>query len=170
MRKGFSLIEIIVVLSIMAMVLIPIAALNRATLYEIPRAHKILQSHSTLLHFLRYIQKDINIAKGFPESFNSYVANNETFLIELEQNTLCYQFTEGKIQRLILDSKTAKDKEIVSWQLPYSKIDRSVWRKDGRAYAVEIETYIEQKRAGRLQKKMSNSHLYFVGAYREAEN
>jgi len=129
----------------------------------------MIESNSSVLNALKQIQKDVNMAKGFPKSFESYTTDDQNLLIELDDSTICYQSKDEKIIKLILaNTKTADDEEIASWLVPYAKIEWRIHRKNNKGYAVEVKTYLEHKSGKNVAKKMANSHLYFRGAYQEA--
>jgi hypothetical protein len=54
------------------------------------------------------------------------------------------------------------------WSIPHAKVQWQLARKDDKAYAVEVKTYIEYEVRGHRQEKMANSYRYFVGALPEA--
>jgi type II secretory pathway pseudopilin PulG len=171
MRKGFFLVEILVMVIVIVIISVPLARLSTTALRDIPRAYKMVESNTSILNALRQIKKDVNAAKAFPESFNTCTVSDETLLVELENNTICYQIENDRVLRRTL-SNTAVDnnEEITSWSTPKGKIEWRIWRRNGRAYALEVHTYMEQKSGDRLEKKMAGSHLYFVGAHRQALN
>ena len=171
MRKGFSLVELLLVLAVISIVSVPLAGLSTTTLRDIPRAYKMIESNTSILNALKQIHKDVNVAKGFPKSFDGFTANSDTLLIELANSTICYQLKDGEIVRQTLaDTKVEHDEKIINWAVPQGKVKWRVWQKNGKDYAVEVKTYIEQKSGEHLEKKMANSHLYFVGAYQKAVN
>ena len=168
MRKGFSLLEMMVIIAVIALLSIPLARLSTTTIRDIPRLPRIIQANTSLLNALKQIQRDINVAKGFPDSFGTFSADNGTLLIELEDSTICYQLKNGQLLRQTLaNAEPATEDKIMKWPVPHGKIRWRLWQKNGKSYAVEIKTYIEQKTAGRLQKKLANSYVYFVDAYQQ---
>ena len=171
MRKAFTLIEVLVVLVVISIISIPLARLSTITLRDIPESYRMIGSNTSVLNALKRIHKDINLAKGFPRSFESYSANNENLLIELPTGVICYQLKEQKIIRRTLSiTPPGGDHESTSWPVPKAEIKWQVWRRNGTGYAVEVKTSILRKRGKHLDKKMANSHLYFAGSYQEAIN
>jgi prepilin-type N-terminal cleavage/methylation domain-containing protein len=166
MNKGFSIVEVITVLAVLLVISIPLARLSVLTLYDIPKSQKLVEANTSILDALKYIKKDINSAIGFPQSFHTYSTNNSCLLIEQRDNVICYLLKDGKISRIVIDDEGEK----ITWQIPNGKIEWQVWRKDGAGYAVEIKKYVELKSYNRADKKMSNSYVYFAGAYQEAIN
>lgn len=171
MRKGFSIVEALVVLAVISIISIPLARLSTTTLRDIPRSYRMIQANTSMLSALKKMHKDISAAKDLPESFGQYTTNNEVLLIELADGMICYQLKDGEMlkRKLIRRRRTGDDQEeTTSWPVPYAKMEWQVRQKNNNGYAVEITAYMEKKSGDRLEKKMANSYLYFVGACKEA--
>jgi len=158
-RKGFTLVEMLVV-----MVIIPFAAfaldrLLMTLLTDIPRTSAVVQVNTTLLNMLRQMRKDIDQATGLPESFAGHTAGDKLLLIEWPDGAICYQLKEGQVLRY----KSTDTQDARVWSVPNAEVQWQVWRKNGHGYALEIQTHVKQKLRAKWQKKMANSHLYFAG-------
>lgn len=173
MRKGFTLVELLIVIIVLPFVMIVLDGLFSTLLRDIPRSYRVMQENTSLLSMLDQMQQDINKAKGLPESFDGHTTNDEMLLIELADSVICYQLKDEKIlRRTLTDNKqsyglltesNALEQKV--WSAPHAKVQWKVWRKGTNGYAVDVKTYIEYKVQGHLQKKMANSHLYFVSTY-----
>jgi len=131
----------------------------------------MIESNTSMLSALKQIRRDVNAAKGFAESFDDYIANNETLLIEAANNVICYQFKDGELlRRKFVDAETGTGEEIRRWSIQHGKIEWQLWQEDGRDYAVEIKSCIEREIEGRLDRKMANSYVYFAGISQEGAN
>ncbi len=161
MKKGFSLVEVITVLAVIAVISIPLGRLLGFMMYDIPKSGKIIETNTSILDALRYIKKDVNLAVNFPQNFKEYSANKNCLIIEQKNKTICYLAQQEKISRIVIGDA----KEKIAWQIPNGKIEWQVWRKDDTGYAVEISKYVELKSYNRVDKKMGNSYVYFAGAY-----
>ncbi len=141
------------------------ARLTTTTLRDIPNSYRIIQTNTSVLNMLEHIRRDVASAKALPESFGQYSTNDRMLLIESAEGTIGYQLKDDKIIRLKLtNAHPSVDKDTIVWSLPKAKVQWRLHQKGGDAFAVEVETYIEHKIEGRLEKKMANSHLYFVTA------
>ena len=167
MRKGFFLVELVVVIAVIVLVSVPLARLSTATFRDIPRSYRLIQSNTSVLNMLKQMRKDVDTAIELPESFEGRFTNERPLLIRSANSMICYHLKDGEIIRRVF---TNSDVNTVNWPAPHAKIQWQIRRKNNKGYAVEIKTYIERKSGDRLEKKMANSHLYFVGAYREAVN
>jgi prepilin-type N-terminal cleavage/methylation domain-containing protein len=169
MRKGFSIVEVLVVLGIISIISIPLARLSTTTFRDIPRSYRMIQANTSMLSTLKQMHKDINAAKDLPKSSGKYTTNNEVLLIELADGMICYQLKDDEIvRRKLTQIQKDNQQDIMSWPVPHAKIKWQVRRGNNKGYGVEIKTYIEQRSGDRLEKKMANSYLYFVGVYQEA--
>ena len=168
MRKGFSLVELFVVLVVLSFVSVVLAGLFTTIIGDIPRSFRVVQANTSLLSMLEQMHDDIDAAKRLPESFAGHTTNDELLLIELTDAMICYQLKDGEVRRRKLtNAQQGGSEDTTVWSVSHAKVEWQVWRKDDGGYAVEVKTHIEHKIRGHLEKKMANSHLYFVGAFRE---
>lgn len=167
MRKGFTLTELLVVVIILPFFAIIIDGLFRTLIKDIPRSHRVVQENTTVLSVLDQMQKDIDKALGLPESFNEYTAGDKLFLIELPDNSvISYQLKDDEVIRYQLKAdRQGNILEKTVWLVPHAKVKWRVQRKNRNGYAVEVQTHIEHEVLGHLEKKMANSHLFYIGAF-----
>ncbi|MCX5633719.1 MAG: hypothetical protein NTW93_08620 [Phycisphaerae bacterium] len=166
MRKAFSLVECVTIIAVIAVISIPLSRLFKVMIYDIPKSCKLVESNTSILDVLKHIRKDINSAKGFPQSFQEYSTDANSLLIEQQGSVICYLLQDGKISRIVIGDA----KEKITWQIPNGKIEWRVWRKNGEGFAVEVKKCVELKSYNRADKKMENAYVYFAGAYKEAKN
>jgi hypothetical protein len=166
MRKGFSLIELIVIIAILPFVFIVIDGLIATMFSDIPRSVKTIQNNSILLDMTEQLQEDIDAAKDLPESIDGYTAGNELLLIKLADSVIHYQIKDGQIRRCsFAENQQNIPEQTRLWSMPEVKIKWHVRRKNNKGYAVEVEHHIEYTLRGHLIKKMANSNMYFVGTF-----
>ncbi|MBL7152617.1 MAG: type II secretion system protein [Phycisphaerae bacterium] len=164
MRKGFTILEMMTVIIMFPAVAIILDGLFTTILRDIPRSSRIVQENTSVLNLLEHIQDDIDQAKSLPDSSAGQTANEQVLLIELPDGTISYELKDGEILRRSPAKSQEDDQDAATWSVPNGRIRWRVWKKDGIGYAVEIETHIRYKRPKKWEKKMANSHLYFVGA------
>ena len=171
MRKGFSLIQLLVIISVFSLLSASLGRLLTTMVRDIPSSYRMIEANTSMLSALKQIRRDVNAAKGFAGSFDDYVANNETLLIEAANNVICYQFKNGELlRRKFTSAGTGTGEEIRRWSIRHGKIEWQLWQEDGRDYAVEIKICIEREIAGRMDRKMANSYVYFAGISQESAN
>ena len=163
MRKGFSLIEIIIIIAILPFILIVIDGLLTSILSDVPRSWKTIQSNSVMLHMLEQIQQDIDAAESLPESAGEYTAGDELLLIQQAGKVIHYRLKDDRVFRYGFAENRQIPEDTKSWSLPKTKITWQVHRRNGQSHALEIQHHIEYTLRGHLIKKMKNSNLFYVG-------
>ncbi len=165
MRKGFSLVEMLVVIVVLPFVFLFFDGLFKTLVGEIPMSVRLIQENTSMLSMLRQIQKDIDQATGLLKSFAGQTASDHVLLIELKEGVICYQLKDGQVFRHKLkDTPQGKAEEPRVWSIPHASVKWKVWERNGQGYAVETNTHLEYGRKGQWKKKMAHSHLYFAGA------
>lgn len=165
MRKGFSLVELLVIVVVLPFVFLLFDGLFKAIAGEIPMSVRVIQENTSLLNVLRQIQKDVDQANGLPKSFAGKTGSDQILLIELAEGVICYQLKDGQVVRQKLtDTSQGKAEEPRIWSIPHANVEWKVWERNGQGYAVETNTHIEYGRRGQWIKKMAHTHLYFAGA------
>jgi len=164
MRKGFSLVEILVIVVVLPFLFILFDGLFKTLTGEIPMSVRLIQENTSLLNMLRQIQLDTDKADDLPKSVAGRTASGQLLLIKLSEGIICYQLKDGLVIREKL-TNTSQDKaeEPRIWPVPHAKIEWKVWERNGQGYAVETAIHLEYKRRGQWIKKMDHSHLYFAG-------
>ena len=167
MRKGYTLVELLVAMVLVSTVSIVLSRLFTTIISDIPRLYGIVQENTSVLNMLELMRKDIEGAKGLPESFGEYTTDKNMLLIELPSSIVCYQLKDGRVLRRRLPAAQKDDeKNAQVWPVPNAKIEWRVRRSEWGG-SVEVKTCIEYDFRGRSEEKMSNSHLFFAGAFRE---
>jgi len=165
MRKAFTLVEAIVLMIVIAFVSVTLAGLFTTILKDIPRSYRVVQTNTSLLNMLGRLRKDIDAAKGLSESLGEQAADGKLLVITLTDGLVYYRLKDNEVlRRKQGDSEKGREDKTV-WAVPKAKIEWRVWQKNGNGYAVEVRTHVEHKIRGSVEKKMANSHLYFVGAF-----
>ena len=163
MRRGMTLVEMLVVVITLPFALIAFDVLFQSVLSDIPRSTGLVQENATLLNMLEQMHKDISAAKALPQSYGQYTAGEELLLIELADGIVSYQLSSGKmLRRRFTTPREEQATDVRVWSLPNSQVQWNTWRQDGRGYAVEVRTSIRYKLRSKYQQRMANSHLYFL--------
>ena len=168
MRRGHSLVELLVALAIISIVSIVVSKLFITLISDIPRSYRIVQENTSVLNMLEQMHEDVDLAKGLPKSLAEYTTDKDLLLIELPDGIVGYQLKDGKVLRRSLPTAQEHYEEDTRvWLVPNAKIEGQVLRNNGAGYAVEVKTHIEHNVRGCSEEKMAASHLYFVGAFRK---
>ncbi|MHC4477757.1 MAG: prepilin-type N-terminal cleavage/methylation domain-containing protein [Planctomycetota bacterium] len=164
MHKGFTLTEILAALFLMAAAMVAIAPVTSTLFSDIPRSFRVVQSNTRVLDMLGWMREDVDGAQTLPESFDGHASDPNMLLIELSDGVICYQLKDGEVIRYPLADADADSETRTAWDVPNAGIKWQVWRTNGKGYAVEVGTWIDYPVRGRVQKRMANSHVFFVGA------
>ena len=171
MRRGYLFAEMLTVITILAILGGTFVTLSGKTIFGAGRSYRLIQTNASMLHMLGQLRSDVNSGKGFAESFGACSAGEETLLIESEEGVICYQLKGNEVvRRTLADVDGAGDQKVTIWPIRNGRFIWRIWRKDGEGYALELQSYIEYETSGRLQKKMANSYLYFVGSHKKARD
>lgn len=158
MRKGYLLVEMIVVLFVLALISPILERFFRTFIYDLPRNSRLIQESRVLNSVVNCIRADVVSAKAlFVSDGNS--AESASLLMETPDGIISYKFSDGRIFRSSSDTAPGD----MEWSVPHGRIEWRVWNRDKTGYAVEISTYIEDKALGHIRKKMANSFLFFAG-------
>ena len=165
MRKGFTLVEMLAVIMTLPFMMLILDGLFKTLIKDIPRSYQVVQANTSLISMLKEMQQDIDKAKGLPQTYNEYSSDDKMLLIDSSEGMISYQLKDDKVLKYNLtDNQPNNAKEQKAWSVPNAKVQWKVWRKNMSGYAVEVRTHIDYKLKKHLEKKMANSHLYFVGA------
>jgi hypothetical protein len=162
MRKGFLLIEILMVLFIFMLLAVTFGQLWRTFIFEVPRGYRLVQESSTLNNLVSHIRSDVASARTLSQSTGD--SSQAVLLMETPDGVISYKFEQGRILR----QKEDDAQNSISWSAPHGKIEWRVRNMGKNGLAVEVITYIEDRDLGHIQKKMANSHLFFTGSVWEA--
>jgi type II secretory pathway component PulJ len=163
MHKGFSLIELIVIIAVLPFILITIDKLFASMFTDVPKSLNTIQDNSVLLNMLNQMEQDIDAANDLPQSIDGYTAGDELLLIKQADSVIQYQRKGDYIYRYEFKDGKQVPEQTRYWLLPETKITWQVHRKDGKGYAVEIRHHNEYVLHGHLVKKMENSNLFYIG-------
>jgi prepilin-type N-terminal cleavage/methylation domain-containing protein len=166
MRKGFTLVEMLFVIWIIPVLMMVFSGMFHTLAVTVPLTWKAVQQNTVTLGMLSQMQQDVDKATGLPRYYGKFVSNDELLVIEQADDVICYQLKEGKIARLLYtDKNQSSTAQETTWKIPNTKIQWQIRNVNDKGKAVEVQSYIEQKISGRIEKKMSISHLFFVGVF-----
>ncbi len=164
MKKAFTLIEMLLIIATIPVFMLVTSRLLNSLLRETPRIWNNIQQNTTMLNMLSQMRSDIDNAQNIPQSYGEFTATDKLLLIEQKDLLIGYEFEDEQIIRRILNDTQINNEHERKWQIPDAKIQWNVLTKDGNGYCLEITNYIESHDYSRTDKKMMNSHLYFIGA------
>ena len=166
MRKGYLLAEMMVIISVLAMVLLITEPFFRTFAYELPRDSRLVQECCVINNAVSHIRADAASAKVLLESVGDS-AEPVLLIMKMPDGMVSYKFNDGRILRRGTGNKNTASGDII-WSVPHGRIEWRVWSRDQKGYAVELRTCIEYNDHGLIQRKMANNYLFFADTIWEA--
>ena len=162
MRKGYIVIEMVIVIAITVTLMAPIYRLFRVILYKLPKDSRLVQENVVLLDAVRHIRCDVASAKSVSQKTDD--SSETSLVIQQADGVIYYKLQQGRIIRQKQDGVPAE----IIWSIPHGKVETRVRSENQRSYAVELITFIEDTDLGHTGKKMANNYLFFTGMPSEA--
>jgi type II secretory pathway pseudopilin PulG len=183
MRKAFTLVELLMLVSVLPIVMIAISGVYATLIRDIPRTTRVLQQNTVVLDLLRQIGRDMDQATGLPEQFDGQHTGAHVLLIEQSGRVIRYEFQDGQVVRTLLSGALSEDRgpktedTVASnpqsairnsqsperlWRMPEAVVTWQPWTRDGEARAIEVRSHVRERVAGRLTEKLAGSYVFFV--------
>jgi hypothetical protein len=162
MRKGYLLVEMIVVIAVLVMVMVTFDQFFRTIIYELPRDSRLVQEDVVLLNAVKNIGADVASAKAVSQKAGG-PDETPSLVIQQADGVVNYEFENGRILRRKSGSVQGALPDERTWSIPHGKVDMRVWNAKHGANAVELVACIEYLDLGKTRRKMANSFLFFAG-------
>jgi len=165
MRRAFTLVELLLLVTVAPLLLIVVSGIFATFIRDVPRETRVVQENTVVLDLLEQVRRDVDGATGLLEQFNGTTAGERLLLIDESDAVICYRFEDGRAVRAILKGPGAADpNDQRVWRIPSAVITWRPWMRDGKAYAVEMHSHLQQRVAGTLITKLANSQVFFMRA------
>ena len=162
--------EVLVMLSLMIVVMLVSTKQLRLLIADIPRAERDLQTNVSTHHMLRGLRRDVEQANALLQNPGGESIASNCLLIKSDSGNICYEFKDGQvIKRKMTPEPNSPGETSEVWSLPQVKIKWKLRRHNSRNHALEISTSIEREVLGNWERKLRNSHIFFVGAINKKE-
>ena len=158
MRKGFSIIEMIIVFGILVILLCMLTRPTRILVHDISSIHRDFQTGENVWAMLRQLQKDVETS----QSLSCDRTDANSLLIDTGGGQISYRLAEDKVIKNNTAANEQQQTERI-WDTNNANIKWKVWTRDNKGYAVEVTTGIKRRVSGNWREKLKNSHVYFVG-------
>jgi prepilin-type N-terminal cleavage/methylation domain-containing protein len=159
MKKAFTLIEMLVVITILPVVTLALSRVFATFIRDVPRMARVAERNITVSDMIAQMRDDLDHAVALPDAFEARRSDERTLLIALSNNVVCYELQKDGGVRSVL-SAGGQDPRI--WTFPEAEVTWSRWREDEAAYAVEIHTLVRQTIRSQVKDKLANSYVLFV--------
>lgn len=164
MRKAFTLIEVLVVISILPVVTLALSRVFATFIRDVPRMARVAERNITVQDMVRQMRDDLDQAVALPDVFGARRSDGRTLLIELPDGVVCYELQDGGGVRSVLDAEGQNSR---TWTFPEAAVTWSRWQENEVAYAVEIQTLVKQTIRSKVKDKLANSYVLFVQGMRK---
>jgi prepilin-type N-terminal cleavage/methylation domain-containing protein len=162
-RKGFTLMEMIVMVAILAAVAVVCDSLFHSLLSDVPQAYKTFNSDVTADSIVDKIRKDMDRAVSLPSSFGSMKTDDHLLLIELPESVIGYRKDEKRLVRETLIIPPDQMQQLKDqWNIESLNLHWTIWNYGGTNHALEISTSVNQKAPHRIEKKLMKAHVFFA--------
>jgi len=166
-RRGFSLTEVIFMLTILAALSVVLSRLFQSLLGDVPRYHRAYNSQLTVQALLRQLEKDVDQARSLPHRYGEHTSDGSRLLLELADEVIVYEKRPDRIVRYPAGEAPAGAEsfrpEEIEFDFYQADIDWTVWREGQAGYAVEVKTAVIGKFTGGRRRMFVNAAVYFLG-------
>lgn len=104
MRKGYTLVEIIVIMGLLVIISLPMTHIFRTLVSNIPRRIQVVDTQDNIQLALHQIARDIRHGRTLPLMHEDINSDESTLLIELPEGIACYHIDTDVITRQIITS------------------------------------------------------------------
>ena len=162
-NKGGTLVELLVVITLSAMIGPVVSRLFVITLREIPLEQKLIMTNIDKNRVLNNIQQDVENSAEVLAEFGGYKTDANNLLIKTnDEEVTLYRLEKEAIDKIIVSENSSES--IDKRPLPGARIRFNALSKNGKIYAVEVCSYMEQELSGHNSKKMKMQGIYFVNS------
>ena len=169
-RKGFSLIEVLVVVMTLPVLVMILDRVFVDLAGDLPRSIDVIEDNGTLLHVLPALEQDIGRAVDLPQSYRQQQQDEQHLIIRQSGSVIVYEAEDGRIIRKIWTAPLTTEENRTepgerSWITPRSQVHWSLLQTDTASpYAVAVHTGVIHRHS--KKEKMNNTYVYFLGADR----
>ncbi len=168
-RRAVSLIEMIMMLVLLVVIMGLSAKMFRGVMGNTVRMHRDFEVYTSVQDMLRDLRKDVEGSKNLVRYAGDDSAGGDLLRIDSPGGAISYGSNEDAVFRTVGVSDPNEGGEKV-WVVPHAQIEWQVLERGGKGHALEIKTWIERTVYGEVERKLYNSHVYFVGIIRGDEN
>jgi hypothetical protein len=154
-RPGFHLVETIVVMAILPVVMVVTTQLFRVFALDMPRNHRMVEEHTTVLHLLEQLRADVQSSQDFdvtPE------ADRPVLTIRRQDGDIIYRTQAGRVAR----TGPGAEANTIQWRLPKARVLWSRIEPHPGDFALQVTSGLHVERGGRSTVRLANTHLFFA--------
>ena len=163
MRKGFTLVELLIVVMTLPLVAVAADKLFRELVIDAPRSLDVVSQNDSVVRMLIRLQEDVGRATEVLPAYEGHVSDEQLLLLRIGNQVVGYRKSKGRVERHTLSNPDETDRIANLCVAPQATINWSVWPSDDSPSAVQVHTSIQHRRS--LKQKLGSNYLFFIGAY-----
>ena len=161
-KSGFSLIEMMAVMSVVTALMVVFAKPSKLLLLDIPNMYKDTQSYTSLMDMVNRLRLDAENAESLGDHIDDQ-SQGRALVIHSRQEDIYYWFGDGQVARIIKPTNEALPLERYDWSMKRAEIAWQIHEHADKADAVEVTVSVDRQVDGRMQENFKNSFLFFTG-------
>ena len=157
MRRAFSLVEMIVVLSVLPLFLVMVSQVFTLLGREIPKSTQLVGEQALVQQVLDQVQRDLDEAKALIGADDP-----QRLRIQKVDGIVTYETAHGKVTRTVAHAGDGPQEPDAEWALPDASIRWRLLGQGAEAYAVEVHSGMIQKTSTGHQERLAIAHVFFL--------
>jgi prepilin-type N-terminal cleavage/methylation domain-containing protein len=164
MRKGFSLIEVLIVVMTLPLLMLVGDRLFRGLSVDIPRSVQVATQHEVLLKLVETLQEDVARANQVKIVTHDEDPNQTILEIDRGGTPIRYVPINDIVRRTVVYNADDPNRDIeTDWTLPHLGVDWTLHQTAGGIDTLQMNTHIVHRVSKRPQ--LANTHLFYIGLY-----
>jgi prepilin-type N-terminal cleavage/methylation domain-containing protein len=162
MRKGFTLLELLVVLPLLGAVMILSGRIFKLAVTDVPRSDRALNTRRVAEGMLAKLREDVSAASKAGLSLDGD-DEKQRFTLTGEGRDVFYEIAPGKVtRRVATEGGNPKPTDATTWELPHGRLGLKLRPLNNRP-AVEADFFVNIRFEGRDLPRLRTRHLWLVG-------
>lgn len=164
-RGGWTLLEVLMAVALLGVLVGLTGPAFRALISDVPRAREVVEANCAVRRMLDRLRADVATARSLPAEAGKWKAGPKRILIDTPGGLVCYEL-DGKTVTRRVGAPADPDEEPgeIVWRTPRARIGWRLRRAGGRLVGIEVHTAIEHQTSAGTQRKLANSHVFFLAA------
>ena len=165
MRRGLTLIELLMTIPVLVIVAMLLSRLFPVLIRDVPRMQRTVHAQSTVQSVLRQLRGDVEAAEALPDAFSGQTAGDRLLLIRHPTCVVSYQIADDQIvRRRQPRGADPSTKATHTWPRDKAEIRIRRWMAGDKAYAVEVQSSVRATRHGQTLYKLATAEVLYPGA------
>lgn len=164
MRRGFSLVEVLIVVMTLPLIAIAADKLFRELITDTPHTLDLVAQNDSLVRMLTRLQEDVGRASQILPAYEGHVSDEQLLLLRIGDQVIAYKKNNDCVERHALSNSDATARVAKLCAVPQATINWSLWPAEDSPSALKVHTSIQHRRS--KKQKLASNYLFFIGACR----